>query len=171
LGCQDLDRFDTAEGEVYCGALVDSEFAHEGFVPNTPPVEQLEDPEGQIWMEMTFDSTRLSTSPGKISTTDAEHGICAPLPLFDDVSIRMMSEAFHDPISQLEFGSGRDYNALTWLDTTCAGTVVGVLSLMKDDRVEVRLLKPRSAPDAATEAVDRPGFALFVLRKRRTECP
>ena len=105
-----------------------------------------------------------------LSTDDHERGLCAPDPLFDETPLRAMAEAFHDPISTLEFGDGREDNLLVWVDTACLGTVVGVLSLMKSGDVEVRLLKPAPASGEDASSAERPGFAEFRLSRRQGDC-
>jgi hypothetical protein len=160
--CRSLDRFDTGKDEAYCGALVSAPFAHEGFVPdNQPPALQ---------MRLRLDAQRFTSQPGSISTDDANRGLCAPDPLLDDAPLRAIEEAFHDPLSTLEFGEGREHNLLVWVDSTCQGTMVGVVSLMKSDHVEVRLLKPAALPPANAKPDERPGFAQFQLRRRKGDC-
>ena len=161
LGCQDLERFDTKDGEAYCGELVGAPFST-GLLPNgaSPP---------DIGMRLTFDIHGLASSPGTLSTDDQEQGMCSPEPLLDGVRLRSVSEAFHDPISQLEFGDGREKNILVWVDSTCQGTMLGVISLMRDDDIEVRLFKPAPAYDDDTPREDRPGFGQWKLT-RRAQC-
>jgi hypothetical protein len=162
LGCRDLERFDTKGDEAYCGEMVGAPF-NEGFLPENanPPV---------IGMRLTFDIDNLATSPGEISTDDGVQGPCAPEPLFSEARLRSISEAFHDPLSQLEFGDGREQNLLVWVDSACKGTLVGVVSLMRDDSIEVRLLKPAPEPTDDTLRADRPGFAHFKLTRRSQGC-
>ena len=162
LGCHDLERFDTHGDEAYCGEMVGTPF-NEGFLPENanPPV---------ISMKLTFDIQGLAKSPGSIATDDDEQGSCSPDPLFDEVRLRSVREAFHDPISQLEFGDGREKNILVWADSTCQGTVLGVVSLMRDDSIEVRLLKPAAEPTDDTPNAERPGFAQWKLTRRRKGC-
>jgi hypothetical protein len=160
--CRSLDRFDTGDDEAYCGAMVSAPFAHEGFLPdNEPPALQ---------MRLRLDAQRFTSRPGSVSTDDADRGLCAPEPLLDDAPLRAMEEAFHDALSTLQFGEGREHNLLVWLDSTCQGTLVGVVSLMKNDDVEVRLLKPAPLPPANAEPGERPGFAQFQLRRRKGDC-
>jgi hypothetical protein len=45
-----------------------------------------------------------------------------------------------------------------------------VVSLMSDDKVEVRLLKPASLPAPEAPPERRPGFALFPLERRADGC-
>jgi len=160
--CRDLDRFDTGEGEAYCGSLVNAAFAREGFLPEGAPPA--------LEMRLRLDIDRLASRPGAVSTDDAEGGLCAPEPLFDEAPLRAIDEAFHDPLSLLEFGAGREHNLLVWVDSSCVGTMVGVVSLMKNDDVEVRLLKPALEPPAGASPAERPGFALFCLRRHQDDC-
>jgi hypothetical protein len=162
LGCRDLERFDTADGEAYCGQLVPAPF-QTGFLPDdAEPAE--------FGMRLEFDIRGLAHNPGTLSTDDDEQGICAPSPLFDETRMRSVSEAFHDPISALEFGDGRERNVLFWADSSCSGTLLGVLSLMRDDSIEVRLFKPAPEPSLDTPSAERPGFAEFHLTRRRGDC-
>jgi hypothetical protein len=162
LGCRDLERFDTHGDEAYCGEMVGAPF-NEGFLPENakPPV---------IGMQLTFDIHGLASSPGSISTDDSEQGPCAPEPLFDNARLRSVSEAFHDPVSQLEFGDGREQNILVWADSACQGTLLGVVSLMRDDSIEVRLFKPAPEPTTSTPKAQRPGFAQWKLSRRSAGC-
>ena len=161
-GCRHLDRFDTEKGEAYCGSMVPAAFAHEGFLPD----EETE----ALRLRLALDMDALTTTPGTISTDDADRGLCTPEPLFDQAVLRAIEEAFHDPLSSLEFGEGPEHNFLTWVDSTCQGTMIGVVSLMKNDDVELRLLKPAALPAADAGPAERPGFAQFRLRRRSGDC-
>jgi hypothetical protein len=160
VGCRDLGRFSTAEGQAYCGSLVAAPPpGAQGFLPPTLPPS--------LGMRLTLDAAALNSVPGRITTDDANRGFCSPQPLFTDAALRAVSEAEHDPISLLEFGDGREYNGLVWVDSVCRGTMVGVLSLMKSGKVELRLFKP-GASDAPPS--DREGFAHFDLTRRDDRC-
>jgi len=161
-GCRDLDRFDTDQDSAYCGSLVSAPFAHTGFVAeDEPPL---------LRMRLRLDVDELTTVPAIVATDDAERGLCAPEPMFDDARMRAMKEAFHDPLSTLEFGQGREYNILAWVDSSCQGTMVAVISLMKNDDVEVRLLKPAPSPPRDAPPEELPGFAQFRLSRRQGDC-
>ena len=161
-GCRDRHRFDTDENEAFCGSLVGAPFAHHGFWPDDLPPT--------LGMRVRIDMSNADTVPGALSTDDHERGLCAPDPLLDETPMRAMEEAFHDPLSTLEFGEGREDNLLVWVDTACLGSVVGVVSLMKSGDVEVRLLKPAPAPTEDSPPAERPGFAQFSLSRRQGDC-
>ena len=161
-GCRNLDRFDTDDDSAYCGSLVSAPFAHTGFVAEDEPPT--------LRMRLRLDTDQLTTVPAIVATNDVERGLCAPEPLFDDSRMRAMKEAFHDPLSALQFGQGREYNLLAWVDSSCQGTMVAVISLMKSDDVEVRLLKPAPSPPRDAPPEELPGFALFRLSRRQGDC-
>ena len=99
-------------------------------------------------------------------------GLCASsgTVLFDNAPLRAIPELDHDPLSTLEFGEGRDYNFFAWVDSTCQGTMLSLVSLMRNDAIEVRLLKPAAMPPAEAQAAHRPGFALFTLSRKNEGC-
>ena len=150
-GCRSLDRFDTGADGAYCGSIIDSPFTRRGFEPG-------------LQLRLTLDIDALRVNPGTLTTSDAAEGLCAPAPTFDAARLHVTEELFADPLSLLEFGSTRDHNFLAWVDTTCQGSALAVISLMKTGDVEVRLLRRGLSPDAET-----PGdFAVFQLE--RNDC-
>ena len=158
-GCRDLGRFSTGEGQAYCGSLVSAPAGAQGFLPQaTPP---------SLGMRLTLDAAELSSVPGRITTDDSARGFCGSQPLFAEAALRAVSQAEHDAISLLEFGDGREYNGLFWVDSACRGTMLGVLSLMKSGKVELRLFKPGAV---GASDLDREGFAHFDLTRRDGRC-
>ena len=151
LGCRDLDRFDTGESGAYCGQIINGAFTRHGFA------------EG-LGLRLTLDIAALQQAPGTLSTNDAEAGRCAPQPLFDRAPLQVTPELFADPLSLLEFGATRDHNFVAWVDSTCQGSALAVVSLMHTGDVEVRLLR-RGEPS------DPPGPGDFgVFQLQRTDC-
>lgn len=137
---------------------------HRGFIrAGSPP---------QFGMSLTLEIEHLTTLPGTLTTDDRENGLCADqaLPLFAGARLRAIEEAFHDPLSTLDFGQGHEHDFHAWVDSNCAGTLLTIVSLMKDDAVEVRLLKPAPEPNADTPDHERPGFALFHLNRQAAGC-
>jgi hypothetical protein len=72
---------------------------------------------------------------------------------------------FSDPLSQLEFGSTRDHNFMAWVDSTCQGSALAVVSLMHTGQVEVRLLRRGTGLPGDTSPDQ---FGVFQLE--RTDC-
>jgi hypothetical protein len=146
--CSNLGRFDTGDDAVYCGQIIDGRFVRKGF-------------ERQTELALTLDVDNLQSNAGTISTFDVD-GPCAPAPLFTAAPLRVPKEVLADPLSTLEFGESREYNFIAWVDSSCRGPLLAVVSLMRSDNVEVRLLEPGSA-------ANEPGFGVFQL-KRSTDC-
>ncbi len=167
-GCNNLDRFDTTGDGAYTGCIVGAPFAHEGMLPAGEP------PLLEATLELNIDalfarSTNPPPSPGTLSTR-AGQGLCAPEPLFADAPLRMMRALQHDPLSLLEFGDARTHNFMAWVDSTCQGTMLAVVSLVHDGSVELRLLKPAPAADAKASPEESPGFAYFQLDRGERTC-
>jgi hypothetical protein len=158
LGCRNIDRFETEEGTAYCGPMVN--LAQNGFVSRQP----------NLRMQLELDMSSLTVQPGYVTTGVTDGGLCHPLPLFSQAPLRAIPEIMNDQLALLEFGDGREYNFFAWVDSNCLQTVVAVVSLMKNDDVEVRLLKPRPAPGEGTPEADQPGFILFHLSRQKKPC-
>jgi hypothetical protein len=152
LGCRDLERFDTGEHGAYCGQIINGAFTRRGFKED-------------LGMRLTLNTDALQTDPGTLSTNDAELGDCAPLPSFDHAPLQVTPELFSDPLSLLEFGATRDHNFVAWVDSTCQGSALAVVSLMHTGDVEVRLLR-RAQPSDPPAPGD---FGVFQLQ-RRADC-
>ena len=172
-GCRTLDRFDTGESEAYCGNIVQS-VVREGFTP-------------ALRLRIRLDTDHLASAPGTLTTNDDvdnpdtpddERGDCAPQKLFDETPMLVTEEVLHDPISTFDFGTGRDHNFFAWSQSSCKGPIFTVVSLMKNDDVEVRLMRapfPKLADAGAADAgaaveTDRGGFAVFQLTRQNREC-
>jgi hypothetical protein len=154
-GCREIDRFDTADGEAYCGSIVTAPFVFEGF-----PVD--------LRMRLRIHTDRLDTVPGTISTDDTG-GDCTPKPLFEESPLRVTPDVLSDALSTLEFGHGRELNVIAWVRPSCQQPMLAVVSLMKSDDVELRLLRAPALP-TATEPDPGGGFALFQLRRQTGAC-
>jgi hypothetical protein len=151
--CSRLDRFDNGDGSAYCGNIVAASFVREGFA-NRPR------------LQLRLNMSALDGIPGVISTDDGADGPCRPQSTFDEAPLRVPSKLAADPLSQLEFGDQRELNMLTWVDSSCDGTYLAVVSLLHDDRVEVRLLRGE-----LDEIGDEGGpFGLFQLKRHSSDC-
>lgn len=180
--CTSVDRFDTTGEAAYCGNLVVAGPFQSGLLPDAakPPI---------LSLEVKLDTSNLlnrntvnggtGESPGEpyvivgtLRSDDADRGLCGGTsqPLFDTAPLRTIPELDHDLLRSFEFGEGRDYNFMAWVDSSCQGTMLAVISLMRNDNVELRLLKPaRLAPPNANPEL-RPGFGLFHLRRSEVGC-
>ncbi len=169
LGCTSLDRFDTKGTAAYCGGLVATPPFAEGLLPSGHP------PALNVALTLDIDAlTSRGSEPvvvGRVRTDDRD-GLCAAeeRPFFDDAPLRTIPTLDHDPLSALEFGSGRDYNFLVWIDSSCQGTVLGVVSLMRNADVELRVLKPAPLPPPGAGPERQPGFGQFALHRQPLGC-
>lgn len=164
-GCRNLSNFDSKPGEAYCGTIGAPDF-QDGFVKlGSPPNLQLALTLDTSKITSNPDSPRLS-EPGILRSKDLD-GLCGsntlPRPLFQDAPLRAIPELEHDVLSTLTFGEGHEQDFFAWVDSTCQGTMLAVVSLMKNNQVELRLFKPAALPPAGAPPAQRPGFAVFHL--------
>jgi hypothetical protein len=152
--CEKLDQFDTKGDSAYCGAVVDASFvrtseANGGFAHAAR-------------LELHIDTSKLNTSPGELTSDDQS---CNGGPTFDGAVLRVVQEVLHDPLSSMTFEDGQVQNVIAWVDTSCRGSMLAIVSLLKTDRVDVRLLEPR---DLAAQGKDV--FTLFSLSRYDNGC-
>ncbi|HWA74581.1 MAG TPA: hypothetical protein VG937_19685 [Polyangiaceae bacterium] len=168
--CTSLDRFDTKGKAAYCGSLVASPVFEEGLLPKGRP--------RSLQLGLSLDIGTLTSRGdeslivGRLSSDDRDRGLCsaAGQPLFDAAPLRTMPALDHDLLSTLDFGSGRDYSFFSWVDSSCQGTLLAVVSLMRNEDVEVRLFKPAALPAPGAGPELQPGFGLFTLQRRDAGC-
>jgi hypothetical protein len=67
----------------------------------------------------------------------------------------------------MTFEEGQVQNIVAWTRSTCRGPMLAVVSFLKNDHVDVRLLKPRAAKPAPGE---RDAFAFFPLSRSASGC-
>lgn len=151
MGCRDLERFDTGDSGAYCGTIIDSDFTRSGFAPG-------------LGLRLTLDIDAIDVAPGTLSTNDSG-GPCSPSPEFNAAPLRVTPEVFSDPLSLLEFGATREHNFMAWVDSTCQGSALAVISLMHTGQVEVRLLRRGNGLPGDTSPDQ---FGVFQLE--RTDC-
>ncbi|WP_437679332.1 hypothetical protein [Sorangium sp. So ce131] len=163
-GCDDLSRFSTAEGEAYCGAITLGGAFRAGLSP-------------RVQMRLSLDADALDgpEPPGALSTFEAPDGTTPERRLLDGAPLRPISALAHDPLSRLEFGDGRERNAVYAVSASdpAAESLLAILSLRTDESVEVRLIRAGQAPPASGEALgpgQRQIFGVFRLTRRSGTC-
>jgi hypothetical protein len=163
-GCRSLDRFDTSGDAAYCGTILKAPLFQDGLLPDGA--------EPGLNLRLELDTDRLTTRPGTLTSNDAVFGLCSGKgqALFEGAPLRAIEEIVHDALSNLEFGDGHQHDFFAWVDTTCQGTMLAVVSLLTNGSVEVRLLKPAANPPEDAGADQRPGFALFYMRRSEEGC-
>ncbi len=166
-GCKSVDRFDTGANGAYCGELVGG-FVSDGLVPDNSTAK--------LHLSLTLDTKHLGDYPGLLSSDDVgtdaggNGGLCPGQPLFNKASVRTIQKTLYDVIADVQITPDHDQDIFTWVDSTCQGTFVGILSLMNDGKVEVRLFKPKPATDAGAPANERAGFGVFSLTRQESGC-
>lgn len=172
LGCRDLERFDTKMGEAYCGDLVSGVSFDDGFVPDgQPKLLRMQLTELKTSLLSTF-SNDTASIPARLTSNDAESGLCADREqaLFDNAPLRSIPQIDHDSVATLSFGEGHDQDFFAWVDSKCQGTMLALVSLLRNNDIELRLFKPATLPPPGATADKRPGFALFYLRRDDHGC-
>ena len=171
--CHNLDSFNSKPGDAYCGAIIGA--AAPASDPNKPAFQAGFVPEGQpptLELALTLDTSKLTSEPGILRSNDALNGLCSANsePLFQDAPLRAIPELDHDALSTLSFGEGHVHDFFAWVDSTCQGTMVAVVSLMKNNQVEIRLFKPARLPPPNAAPGEKPGFAVFQLEAKKGGC-
>lgn len=167
FGCQSIDRFDTKNGSAYCGSIESSQFIWTPPAPiDSPPDEGGFD--RRLRLKLTLDTSLLDSTPGTITSDDSDVGPCHPTghATFESAPLVVTPEVTRDSLSLMTFEDGQVHNVIAWVESTCRGRMLAVISLHNTDRVEVRLLKP--APN--NSASPRDAFALFPLDRREAGC-
>jgi len=162
-GCRDISRFDTEGKSAYCGKLLAPDFATAGLAADS-------DAASALAVGLTLDMSQIATRPGFVFSNDADSGLCTPHALFEEAPLRTVTEALSDKISTMQMGENHEQDLVTWLDSTCLGSMVAFVSLLRDGNVELRLLKPASEPTPEASAAERPGFGVFSLKRHDDGC-
>jgi len=150
VSCRNVSRFSTGSGH-YEGAVVSGDFVR--F--NVPD---------QTRMCLTLDVDHFQDTPGIVSSSDGR---------FTATALRQIPQIWHDPLSTLSFGEGRERNMVYMLapqasDPLEQADVTVFLSLMDSGDVEVRLV--RGAPPSKAGAPSAI-FGVFVLTQASGACP
>lgn len=156
VACRDVSRF-SSRGDHFEGAVVKGSFVRSGLVEDAR-------------MCLTLDADHLQEAPGSITTSDGR---------FRGTPLRPIPQIWHDPLSTLSFGDGRVQNLVYAASplTRDAGDaeaqdIVVVVSLMRSDRVEVRLLRGAPQIDAGPPPPGVAGalFGVFNLDRQSGPC-
>lgn len=171
LSCRSLERFDTRGDAAFCGELVSGPSFHDGFVPTGQPA--------LLRLKLKLDTSQMSSVsddraalPGVLTSADGDSGICADRgqALFQSSPLRAIPQVDHDALAAMSFGEGHDEDFFAWIDSTCQGTMLAIVSLLRKGDVELRLFKPAPLPAPTAGPEQRPGFALFYLRRSDQGC-
>lgn len=168
LSCKNLERFDTKGDAAYCGTIVAGPSFHDGFIASQ---------QEPFLLRLTLDTSQISgvadnqvALPGRLTSNDGESGLCAEHALFENSLMRTIPQVYHDSISTMSFGEGHEEDFFAWVDSTCQGTMLSLVSLLSSGNVELRLFKPAPVPKDGAGPEERPGYALFHLTRYEKGC-
>ncbi len=155
VACERVDDFTLEAGESYCGEITLGNQYRQGLSP-------------RVAMRMTFDAAGIehATGPGTLTTFDSG----TEEQLLRDAPLRPIPPLSHDALSDLTFGDGRDRNFIYAVSASdaAAESLIAIVSLRSDDRIEVRLIRPgmEGTDDSGRTAI----FGLFVLSRSEGAC-
>jgi hypothetical protein len=125
VGCADEDAFTTSPGECFRGGIIGADFIRTGFDP-------------EVRALLTLDVRNLTNGigeAGRLRTTDR---------LFEAAPVNQMQQVSNDTISLFQFPGGRIRNYLAHAEAGDGTPATVVISLMENDSVELRIIRPPS---------------------------
>lgn len=174
--CRSVDRFDTHDDEAYCGRLLGQNDLSLGF-------------EASNWAgsgdEATIAIESLRTAQlfekdgevGLLTSHDENYGPCSveQKPLFARAALRTIGKAQGDRISSMQIAEDHEGDYVTFVDSSCSGSMVAILSLVQDGTLELRLLRPAPLVRTSDASVpvtpdNTPRFGVFQLMKQKQGC-
>jgi len=163
ISCNDLSDFDTAADEAFCGQITLGSGYRSGFSPRV-----------QMRLRLQTRKIEQGLSPGTLSTYDSGGEGGEIERVLDRAALRPIPPLAHDPLSELEFGDGRERNLLYAVSPPDpeAESLLAVLSLRTDEAVEVRLIRPGVSPadEPDPPRAREPLYGLFVLERQQGQC-
>lgn len=161
-GCSDWSRYSTKRGEAYCGSVTLASQFREGLSPRV-----------QLRLTLDADALEVGEAAGRLTTHEELGDGSPPRRLLDHAELRPIAPLAHDPLSRLEFGDGRERNAVYAVSPSDpeASALLAVVSLKSDGQVEVRLLRPGDDPSASdVDPGRRSIFGVFALTRQEGTC-
>ncbi len=121
--CTNVGDFSTIEDECYEGQIVGVQYVRSKTL------------DAETVMTMTLDSDALGQgNEGATITTDDG--------TFNNSKVSQMEQLTHDSLSMLQFPGGRVRNYLAYTQPTIGPPATIIISLMENDEVEVRVMRP-----------------------------
>jgi hypothetical protein len=147
IACNDVTSYSN-DGDHYEGQVIQGAYIRAGIGAD-------------VRMFLTFDGAHFQDSPGAITTEDGQ---------FRNSALRPIPQEWHDPISLMTFGESRVKSMIYSVSPARPDQpdALAVVSLMKDQTIEVRLI--RSAPGRAMPG-DDPLFGVFQLARKPGPAP
>jgi hypothetical protein len=153
--CRDISRFSSA-GDHFEGSVVKGAFVRNGV-----------DVDSRLCLSL--DADHLQDAPGKLSSSDGR---------FRGEPLRPIPQLWHDPLSTMSFGEGREKNLMYVTTPSTAfddggesGEVLVIVSLMASGTVEVRMLRGAPSADGAQATTGAANlFAVYQLDRVPGAC-
>ncbi len=142
MGCTDVQDYSTAAGECYQGRIIEAEFVRSGFESGVV-----------VWLSLDTEAFSQGDIAGRITSNDGR---------FSATPVRQMPQVAHDSLSMLHFPGGRLRNYLAHCVTKDGVGVFLVISLMENEDVELRVMRP-AWPEPGTGEVPEGLFGVFRL--------
>lgn len=164
VGCRELSRFSTSPDDPYCGAIVDGSSTADTDARRSMVRRGFG---RDVQLKMTFDASKLDTTPGQLTTSDG---------LLESTPLRPIPELVNDSLWMLDFGEGRDKNLLYVVDPSLSDagpSINAVISLLHSGDAEVRLFRgaPAALGSSSPAQNGEPLFGVFApLRRDREAC-
>ncbi len=139
LGCNSVGDFSTGPDECYEGPIVTADYVRSSSLSVLTT------------LTLTLNTGALSECRIDAESEDAESSICEPGAhittndeprTFDNAPVRAIKQVPHDSISLLQFPGGRIRNYVAYAYPTEGPAATVVISLMENDEVEVRIMRP-----------------------------
>ena len=130
-GCTDIGSYSTEAGECYSGTVVDADFVRAGFEPGTR-------------LSLTLNTDALASGSGTAGLMWSSDG------RFRTEVVSQMGQLAHDSLSQFQFPGGRIRNYLVYVEAADGPPAMVVISLMENELVEVRVMRPATVCDPET---------------------
>lgn len=147
VACNDVTSW-SSHGDHFEGAIVQGAFVRTGFGADAV-------------MCVVFDGAHFQDAPGALATNDGR---------FRAAPLRPIPQVWHDSFSTMSFGEGRMRNwPYAVQPANAEPDAMAIVSLMKDDALEVRVV--RGAPGRDAGPAEDPLFAIFRLERRPGPCP
>lgn len=138
-GCTSVGDFSTGPGECYEGPIVGADYVRSSSLDEDLSLTLTLDAAALLECELDEDSNDSATAEcregARITTSDDPK-------TFDGAPVRPIKQIPHDSLSLLQFPGGRIRNFVAYVSPTLGPPAMTVLSLMENDEVEVRIIRP-----------------------------
>jgi hypothetical protein len=141
-----LADYSTQPGECYEGEIVAAQFMGDSGFDNG------------VRLQLTIDARALGRGEENAAVINTSDG------MFVDASVRQMEQLVHDSLWLFQFPGGRWRNFLAHALPAAGDPALIVVSLMENEDVEVRILRPALSAGEVPSDGNQPLFGIFRLQ-------